>query len=286
MTALRRVFSVNRVRTQTDRDDGAADCPYFRQTIACGARYISAMTSASADEIAKFSALAKQWWDPDGPLKGLHLMQPARMQFIKARAAGHFGRDPRLRRPFEGLSGLDFGCGGGLVTEPLARLGFTMTGADGSDEAIGVANAHASAQGMAITYRSTTEAVLAAEGARFDLITALELVEHVEDRAGFIVTLAHLLKPGGLLILSTLNRTPQSFALGIVAAEHLLRWAPVGAHDHRKFVTPNELREEVAAAGLEPEGPFGVEFHVPTGAFRLSGDASINYFLCGMARPA
>lgn len=242
------------------------------------------MTSASADEIAKFAALAQSWWNPDGPLKGLHLMQPARMQFIKTRAAGHFSRDARQRRPFEGLSGLDFGCGAGLVTEPLARLGFAMTGVDGADEAVGVARAHAEAQGLPISYRCTTEAVLAAEGARFDLITALELVEHVEDRAGFLTTLSHLLKPGGLLIASTLNRTPQSFALGIVAAEHILRWAPVGAHDHKKFVTPNELRDDLAAAGLEPEGPFGLEFDLVSGAFRLSGDVSINYFMCGMAR--
>lgn len=242
------------------------------------------MSVSPADEIAKFSALAKDWWDPDGPLKGLHKMQPARLQFIRNRALGHFVRDPNARAPFKGLTGLDFGCGGGLITEPLARMGFTMTGADGSGEAIAVAQTHAAAGGLAITYRETTEAVLAAEGARFDLITALELVEHVEDRRGFLTTLSHLLKPGGLLILSTLNRTPQSFALGIVAAEHILRWAPVGAHDHAKFVTPDELRADVVAAGLEPQGPFGLSFDLASRDFRLSGDCTINYFLCA-SRP-
>ncbi len=211
-------------------------------------------------------------------------MQPARLHFIRSRALGHFLRDAKLRTPFTGLSGLDFGCGGGLITEPLARMGFAMTGVDGASDAVAVAQTHADAQGLAITYRETTEAVLAAEGAQFDLIIALELVEHVEDRRGFLITLSHLLKPGGLMILSTLNRTPQSYVLGIVAAEHLLRWAPVGAHDHAKFVTPDELRSDLATAGLEPEGPFGLTFDLATRDFRLSGDSSINYFLCAMRR--
>jgi 2-polyprenyl-6-hydroxyphenyl methylase/3-demethylubiquinone-9 3-methyltransferase len=239
------------------------------------------MTAANADEIAKFSALAKEWWDPDGPLKGLHLLQPARLQFIRSRALGHFLRDPKQRRPFVGLSGLDFGCGAGLVTEPLARLGFAMTGADGSGEAIAAAQAHAQPQGLAIDYRETTEHVLTAEGRQFDLLTALELVEHVDDRRGFLITLGHLVKPGGLLILSTLNRTPQAYALGIVAAERVLGWAPPGAHEHAKFVTPEELRADVEAAGLTPEGPFGLAFDLLSRDFKLSSDASINYFLCG-----
>jgi 2-polyprenyl-6-hydroxyphenyl methylase / 3-demethylubiquinone-9 3-methyltransferase len=242
------------------------------------------MTSANPDEIAKFAALAQSWWDPDGPLKGLHKLQPARLQFLRARAVGHFHRNPRARRPFEGLRGLDFGCGGGLITEPLARLGFAMTGVDGAGEAVGVARAHAEAQGLAIAYRETTEAVLSAEGARFDFITALELVEHVEDRSGFLVTLAHLLAPGGLMVVSTLNRTAVSFALGIVAAERVLGWAPVGAHDHAKFVTPEELRTDLTEAGLVAQGPFGVSFDLASRAFVLSGDVSINYFMCA-SRP-
>lgn len=240
------------------------------------------MPSQNADEIAKFSALAQDWWNPDGPLKGLHRLQPARLQFIRARALAHFRRDPKARQPFSGLSGLDFGCGAGLVTEPLARLGFAMTGADGSAEAIGAAMAHAAPQNLAITYRDTSEAVLSAEGARFDLVTALELVEHVDDRAGFLKTLSHLLKPGGLMILSTLNRTPQAFALGIVAAERVLGWAPVGAHDHAKFVTPKELRADLESAGLIADGPFGVSFDVGTRTFELSGDCTINYFMCAI----
>jgi 2-polyprenyl-6-hydroxyphenyl methylase/3-demethylubiquinone-9 3-methyltransferase len=239
------------------------------------------MTSANADEIAKFSALAAQWWDPDGPLKGLHKLQPARLQFIRSQAIGHFLRDPKLRAPFVGLTGLDFGCGAGLVSEPLARMGFAMTGVDGSAEAIAAAKAHAAGGGLAIDYRETTEHVLSAEGRQYDLVTALELVEHVEDRRGFLITLGHLVKPGGLLILSTLNRTPQAFALGIVAAERVLGWAPVGAHEHAKFVTPGELAQDVAAAGLAPDGPFGLAFDLARREFHLSGDVSINYFLCG-----
>lgn len=238
-------------------------------------------TSANQDEIAKFSAIAAEWWNPDGPLKGLHRLNPARMQFIRARALSHFDRDGKVRRPFEGLTALDYGCGGGLVCEPLARLGFTVTGVDASEETVSVARLHGDAQGLGITYRDATSAMLAAEGAKFDLVLALEVVEHVDDRAGFLTTLSHVLAPGGLMIVATLNRTAASYALGIVAAERVLGWAPVGAHEHRKFVTPDELRADLSAAGLEVEGPFGLTFDLSNRDFRLSADASINYFMSG-----
>ncbi len=241
------------------------------------AQPIAAAATIDAADVARFSAMAQSWWDPAGPLAALHHLNPARLGFIRQQAQARFEREAKARRPFEGLRLLDVGCGGGLVCEPMARLGFSVTGLDASDEAIGVARAHAEALGLAIGYQQGGIEDLAA--AAFDLILALEIVEHVSDPAAFVRQCAAALAPGGLLVLSTLNRTVKSLALGKFAAEYLLRWAPVGAHDWRKFVPPDQLRALLAADGLTVEGPFGMSFDPIAGTWRLSADAQVNYLM-------
>jgi 2-polyprenyl-6-hydroxyphenyl methylase / 3-demethylubiquinone-9 3-methyltransferase len=227
-------------------------------------------------EIARFNALAADWWNPNGPMKPLHRLNPVRLGFVKEAFAGHFGRDPRAMRPFEGLNLLDIGCGAGLLSEPLARLGFAVTGIDLAEENIAVARAHAEAGGLSIDYRATPIEALPAEG-QFDAVTLLEVVEHVPDVEGFVREAALRLRPGGMLIASTLNRTLKAYALAILGAEYVLRWLPVGTHDWNKFVTPDELDRHFEAAGLIPEKRTGMVFNPLGNEWRLSGDCDVNY---------
>jgi 2-polyprenyl-6-hydroxyphenyl methylase / 3-demethylubiquinone-9 3-methyltransferase len=235
-------------------------------------------TLADAGEIAHFNALAATWWDPNGPMKPLHRINPLRLGHLKQEFAGHFGRDACAMKPFEGLRLLDIGCGAGLVAEPLAKMGFTVTGIDLAEENIAVARHHAEAQGVSVDYRASALETLPLD-APFDAITLLEVVEHVPDVGAFVREAALRLKPGGVLIASTLNRTLKAYALAIVGAEYVLRWLPRGTHDWAKFVTPAELEDHMEAAGLAPQTRQGMVFNPLADVWRLSSDCDVNYFL-------
>lgn len=242
--------------------------------------------SIDADEVARFSAVADDWWNPYGPMRGLHLLQPLRLVFLREQALAHFGRDGGVRRPFEGLTLLDVGCGAGLLTEPMTRLGFAVTGLDASAETIAAAAAHAQTQSLAIDYRVGAAETLAAErGASYDLVLALEVVEHVTEPGAFLRTCARLLAPGGLMVIATINRTLKSFLLAKVIAEYGLGWAPRGAHDWRRFISPEEVRAFLSGEPVRLEGPFGVEFDPMSGCWRRTSDAGVNYLMTA-TRPA
>jgi 2-polyprenyl-6-hydroxyphenyl methylase / 3-demethylubiquinone-9 3-methyltransferase len=230
-------------------------------------------------EVAKFDRLAAEWWNPDGRMKPLHKFNPVRLAYLRDLAAGHFGRDPRAPAPFAGLTLLDVGCGGGLLSEPLARLGFAVTGIDPAGANVDVARTHAAQSGVAATYRRTTAETLAEEGASFDVVLAMEVVEHVPDVGPFIAAAASLVRPGGLFAAATINRTKRSFALAIVGAEFILRWLPVGTHSWDKFVTPRELEDAIAAGGLETFDRQGVTFNPFADRWSLARDMAVNYML-------
>lgn len=229
-------------------------------------------------EIAKFEALAEDWWDPQGRSRGLHLLGPARLDFITRQIAAEFDRDLTARGALAGLSLADIGCGGGLVCEPMARLGAAVTGVDASEAAIAVARGHAARQGLAGDYRESTAEALAATGARFDVVLTLEIVEHTADPPALVTAAATLLKPGGLMVLSTLNRTARSFALAVVGAEYVLGWLPRGTHDWRRFLPPEEAARLLADARLQEVDRKGFVFDPLAGQFRVSArDLSVNY---------
>jgi 2-polyprenyl-6-hydroxyphenyl methylase / 3-demethylubiquinone-9 3-methyltransferase len=241
---------------------------------------MSDVTSIDPAEIARFSAQAAEWWDPRGKFAPLHQLNPVRLGFIREQALARFGRDPAARRPFEGLTLLDVGCGGGLVSEPMARLGFAVTAVDASEEGLGAARAHAAEVGLAIDYRCATAEALLAQGAGpFDVVLNMEVIEHVADPAQYLRDTARLIAPGGLMILATLNRTLKSLALAKVGAEYLLRWVPAGTHDWRRFPTPAELRGFLAGEVYAVEGPFGIAFDPLSGRWRRSPDADVNYMM-------
>jgi 2-polyprenyl-6-hydroxyphenyl methylase/3-demethylubiquinone-9 3-methyltransferase len=237
------------------------------------------MTATTLDpaEIKKFSALAAQWWNPSGPFGALHRLNPVRLQFIRDAVHKHFASP--ATRPLEGLDVLDIGCGGGLVSVPLVRLGARVTAIDASAEAIGAARTHAEQLGLAIDYRCTSAEALAESGARFDLVTALEIIEHVADVRAFLEAASSLVKPGGLMVLSTINRTPKARALAIVGAERILKWAPNGAHDYDKLVTPDEIR--AGAPAIAWDEPVGISYEPLGKGWSLSRDVSVNYFIAG-----
>jgi 2-polyprenyl-6-hydroxyphenyl methylase/3-demethylubiquinone-9 3-methyltransferase len=238
--------------------------------------------SASVDpeEVAKFAALADDWWDPAGTFAPLHKLNPARLTFIRDRIAAHQGRDPLAERPLAGLRVLDIGCGGGLLCEPLTRLGAEVTGIDAAEPNVAAAARHAAEAGLDIDYRHTTAETLAAGGAHFDLVLNMEVVEHVADVKAFLQASAALVAPGGAMVLATLNRTPKSFAFAIVGAEYLLRWLPRGTHDWRKFLRPSELVAYLRAAGLETKELTGVAYNPLTGAWHLAArDLDVNYMI-------
>ncbi|MDH3593662.1 MAG: bifunctional 2-polyprenyl-6-hydroxyphenol methylase/3-demethylubiquinol 3-O-methyltransferase UbiG [Rhodospirillales bacterium] len=235
--------------------------------------------SVDPAEIAKFSAMAEEWWDPAGKFRPLHKLNPTRLAFVRDRIAGHFERDPLADRPLAGLSLLDIGCGGGLLAEPLCRLGAEVTGIDAAERNIKVAALHAAESGLAIDYRHAAAEDLAGAGARFDAVLNMEVVEHVADLGAFLAASGTLVKPGGAMVVATLNRTPKAFLLGIVGAEYLLRWLPPGTHDWRRFVRPSELARELAAGGLTVTEIAGMAYNPLTDGWRLARDTAVNYMV-------
>ena len=235
--------------------------------------------SASIDpvEVAKFSALAAQWWDPAGKFAPLHKFNPVRLAFIRAQAAAHFGR--AALRPFEGLSLLDIGCGGGLLSEPMARLGFAVTGADASEKNIGTARAHAAQSGLDIDYRATSAESLLAQGLSFDVVLNMEVVEHVADVPGYLTACAALVRPGGLTFVATLNKTLKSLALAKIGAEYVLNWLPRGTHDWNRFISPAELKKSLEESGLTILKTQGVSFDPLAWDWQLSNDVDVNYMI-------
>lgn len=228
-------------------------------------------------EIAKFSALAAEWWNPKGPFGALHRLNPVRLRFIREQCSRRFGT--LAGRPLSGLKTLDIGCGGGLVSAPLSRMGADVTAIDASEEAIGAARAYATQGGLTINYRCMTAEALVAEEAQFDLVTALEIIEHVADVRAFLQAAGALVRPSGLLILSTINRTSKARALAILGAERILKWAPEGTHDYDKLVTPDEVRS--GAPDFEWEEPVGIAFHPFGEGWSLSRDIDVNYLMAG-----
>ena len=243
-------------------------------------------SSIDPADVARFSAIASEWWDANGKFGPLHRFNPVRLAFIRETALARFGREAKARAPFAGLRLLDIGCGGGLLCEPMARLGFSVTGIDASAPAIGAAGDHAGAQGLDIDYRiGTAEALLAANETPFDVILNMEVIEHVADTAAFLRDCARLLAPGGVMIVATLNRTLKALALAKFGAEYLLGWIPRGTHDWRKFLSPDELRSFLAGEPFAVDGPFGVAFNPLSGRWSRSSDAQVNYLMT-VAAPA
>ena len=230
-------------------------------------------------EVSRFEAISKDWWDPKGPMAVLHKFNPVRLAFVRDLACARFGRDPRTIRALEGLSLVDIGCGGGVLSEPLARLGATVTGLDPATGNVAVARAHAQAAGLEIDYRDETIEALVAAGTRFDIVLAMEVVEHVADVQAFVTACCEAVKPGGLLVMATLNRTLRSYALAIVGAEYVLRWLPRGTHDWEKFVTPDELADAIEGGGLRVGESRGVAYNPLTDRWSESRDESVNYML-------
>ena len=229
-------------------------------------------------EIAKFEAMAADWWDLDGKFKPLHMMNPVRLDYITRQIAAEFGRDLSRPAPFEGLRILDIGCGGGLLCEPMARLGATIVGADAAARNIPVAKIHAEKSGLDIDYRHTTAEAMAEAGEQFDVVLNMEVVEHVADPLGYLTACRQLLKSGGLHLCSTINRNPKSFAMAIVGAEWVMRWLPKGTHEWSKFITPDELFGLLTKAGLEPVDRKGYVFNFAKFTWSISNkDLSVNY---------
>lgn len=237
-------------------------------------------TSIDPDEVEKFTAMAAEWWDPKGKFKPLHKFNPVRLGFIRDTVESHFMLDLDSRRPFQGLRFLDIGCGGGLVSEPMARLGAHVTAVDASEANIKTAMTHAQQGGLDIDFRvGTVERLIDAGEAPFDVVLNLEVVEHVAAPSEFLVDCASLVKPGGLMIVATLNRTAKAFALAIVGAEYVLGWLPKGTHEFEKFLRPEEISEPLANAGLDVDEPQGVSFNPILDQWRLSNDTKVNYMM-------
>lgn len=237
-----------------------------------------AVDTVDPAEVAKFQAMAAEWWDPEGKFKPLHMLNPCRLDYICAQVAAEFERDLAQPLPFRGLRLLDIGCGGGLLSEPMARLGAEVVGADAAERNIPVARVHAELSGLVIDYRHTTAEALAAAGERFDVVLNMEVVEHVADPQAYITACQELLKPGGLMVCSTLNRTSKSFAMAIIGAEWVMRWLPKGTHDWKKFITPDELYALIGKAGLKAVDRKGMVFNPVRWSWSLSDrDLGCNY---------
>jgi 2-polyprenyl-6-hydroxyphenyl methylase/3-demethylubiquinone-9 3-methyltransferase len=234
------------------------------------------------DEVARFARLGGEWWDPNGPFKPLHRINPVRLTYIRDQLCGRFGRDFTESASLQDLSVLDIGCGGGLVCEPLARLGARVTGIDPAAESIAAAKAHAAANRLQIDYRAATAEELVAQGESYDAVLLLEVVEHVPDVPAFLKAVAPLVRPGGIMILSTLNRTLKAYALAIVGAEFILRWLPIGTHQWQRFVRPEELRASLHGAGLALTDTTGMLYDPLADSWRLGRDTDVNYFATAM----
>ena len=235
-------------------------------------------STVDEQEVAKFEAMAAEWWDPHGKFKPLHMLNPCRLDYITRQIAAEFDRTLGSERPFAGLRILDIGCGGGLLCEPMARLGADVVGADAAQRNIPVAQVHAEQSGLQIDYRHTTAEAMAAEGLQFDVVLNMEVVEHVAEPLAYLTACQQLLRPGGLHICSTINRNPKSFAMAIVGAEYIMRWLPKGTHEWSKFITPDELFDLMSQAGLSPMDRTGFVFNPLTWDWRLSDrDLSVNY---------
>lgn len=237
-----------------------------------------APTTIDPAEVAKFEAMAAEWWDPEGKFKPLHMLNPCRLDYITGQIAAEFDRDLAKDMPFAGLRILDIGCGGGLLSEPMARLGAEVTGADAAAGNIPVAQVHAAQSGLTIDYRHTSAEALAEAGETFDVVLNMEVVEHVADPLAFLTACRALLKPGGLHLCSTINRNPKSFAVAILGAEYVMRWLPKGTHEWSKFITPDELWQLLQQAGMDPVDKKGFVFHPISWTWSLSDqDLSVNY---------
>lgn len=238
----------------------------------------TANTTVDPAEVAKFEAMAAEWWDVNGKFKPLHMLNPCRLDYITNQIAARFDRDLTASLPFKGLRLLDIGCGGGLLSEPMARLGATVVGADAAAGNIPVAQVHADQQGLDIDYRHITAEALVDAGEQFDVVLNMEVVEHVADPLAYLTACRQLLKSGGLMLCSTINRNPKSYAVAIIGAEHIMRWLPKGTHEWRKFITPNELIDLIKSAGLEPTNRTGFVFNPIAWSWSLSDrDLSVNY---------
>ncbi len=235
--------------------------------------------TASPEEVARFQAMADAWWDAEGDFKPLHQLNPPRLSFLRDKLLGHFARDGAAVRPFEGLSLLDVGCGGGLLSEPLVRMGFAVTGIDAGEKNVAIARLHAERSGLSIDYRCAMPEQLTE---RFDVVMAMEVVEHVPDVGAFLDAATDRLKPGGAFLGATLNRNAKSFALAIVGAEYLLRWLPRGTHDWRKFLRPSELAGRLRQAGIAPKAFEGVRFDMLHDRWERCQSLDVNYLVYGV----
>ena len=240
---------------------------------------VSATSSIDASEVEKFAALATQWWNPDGAFAPLHKLNPVRLTFIRDVALRHFQRDRRSLRPFEGLSLLDLGCGGGLLAEPMARLGFDVTGIDAAENNTRAAAAHAASSGVDVTYRCATADELLIEPRRFDLVLTMEVVEHVPDPAEFLALASELVRPDGIIVVGTINKTLKSLALAKIAAEYIFRWLPGGTHDWNRFLAPEAVARYLGRAGLEVIRKQGVHLDPFKWGWQLTSDLGVNYMI-------
>lgn len=239
----------------------------------------TARSTIDQNEVDRFSAMAAEWWDPTGKFKPLHKFNPVRLAYLRDTVCAELGRDPRSARPLEGLRVLDIGCGGGLLSEPVARMGASVIGADPSERNIGIASTHARESGIAVDYRAVTAETLADAGEMFDIVMNMEVVEHVADVEFFLSTCASMVKPGGLMFVATINRTMKAMALAILGAEYVLRWLPRGTHQYEKLVRPEEIEKPLAASGMEVFKRTGVFFSPLTNQWNLSKDMDVNYML-------
>ena len=246
---------------------------------------MESQTTVDPAEVAKFEAMAAEWWDVNGKFKPLHMLNPCRLDYITSQIAAEFDRDLTKPLPFNGLRLLDIGCGGGLLAEPMARLGADVVGADAAPRNIPVAQVHAAQSGLTIDYRHTTAEAMAAAGEQFDVVLNMEVVEHVSDPLAYLTACQQLLVPGGLMICSTLNRNPKSFLMAIIGAEHVMRWLPKGTHDWKKFITPDELCDLIRKSGLDPVDRKGMVFNPLSWSWSLSSrDLSVNYVTASIKR--
>ncbi len=238
-----------------------------------------ATSTINVEEVKKFSDLAEQWWDPSGQFKPLHKFNPVRLAYIREQVLAHFSLDGTKRHPFEGMKFLDIGCGGGLLCEPMARLGAEVTGADASERNIGIAKVHAEQSGLDIKYLATTSEALAAKGEQFDVVLNMEVVEHVADVPLYLKSCSALVKPGGLMFIATINRTAKAYALAIIGAEYVLRWLPRGTHSFSKFLTPEEITSIISRHGMTIRDRSGVSYNPLHDQWRKSRDMAVNYML-------